>query len=280
MGKRKTPEQRADEERRYTLAQGAHTEDEFEPFFSDPNQAIRNTAAMNPDASAAVLARFAQDRFWSVRIAVAEHPNTSTETLLGMLEPKPPRRGVVHHAALERLERDGVLVGERLVLTPLTVSDAEAMTEVLADPELYRFTGGEPPSTAELTERYERQVAGPPAPSSVKWFNWIARLDGEPIGYIQATMQTDPGAQLAELAWVIGTAWQGSGFAAEGVSLARDWLAQRGVTRFIAAIHPEHRASERLAERVGLTQTGSVDGEGERIWESPLGPDPAPQRLA
>lgn len=108
MGKRKTPEEKADEARRYTLAQGAHTEAEFEQFFTEPNQAIRNTAAMNPDATEAVLERFAQDRFWSVRVAVAEHPNTSRDTLLGLLEAQPSRRGVVHHAARERLEREGV----------------------------------------------------------------------------------------------------------------------------------------------------------------------------
>ncbi len=112
MGKRKTPAEKADEARRYVLAQGASTEAEFEPFFIDPNQAIRNTAAMNPDANAAVLQRFAADRFWSVRVAVAEHPNTSRETLLGLLEAQPARRGVVHHAARERLEAEGVTFGE------------------------------------------------------------------------------------------------------------------------------------------------------------------------
>lgn len=108
MSKRKTPEQKADEERRYALASGACTDAEFEPFFTDPNQAIRNAAALNPDASPAVLDRFADDRFWSVRVAVAEHPSTARATLLRLLEPDPRKRGVVHHAARERLEADGI----------------------------------------------------------------------------------------------------------------------------------------------------------------------------
>lgn len=112
MAKRKSPEQRADEERRYLLAQGACSDAEFEPFFTDPNQAIRNTAAMNPDASAAVLERFANDKFWSVRIAVVEHANTSRATVLSLLEATPSKRGVVHHAARERLEAEGVRFGE------------------------------------------------------------------------------------------------------------------------------------------------------------------------
>ncbi len=103
-----SPEEKADEERRYARASAASSVEDFEPFFTDPNQAIRNVAALNPHASAEVLDRFADDRFWSVRIAVAEHPTTTRETLLRLLEPDPRRRGIVHHAARERLEAEGV----------------------------------------------------------------------------------------------------------------------------------------------------------------------------
>ena len=112
MGKKKTEAEKADEERRYALARAAATDDEFEPFFTDPNQAIRNVAAMNPDASDAVLARFAGDRFWSTRIAVAEHTNASRTTVLSLLVADPRKRGVVHHAARRRLESEGVEFGE------------------------------------------------------------------------------------------------------------------------------------------------------------------------
>ncbi|QZY51485.1 hypothetical protein [Leucobacter tenebrionis] len=112
MGKRKTPEEKADEERRYMLAAAAATDEEFESFFADPNQAIRNAAALNPDASVAVLDRFADDRFWSVRVAVAEHPNTARKTLLRLVAGAPSARGVVYHAARARLERDGVRFDE------------------------------------------------------------------------------------------------------------------------------------------------------------------------
>lgn len=109
MGKRKTPEQLADEERRYRLARGAHMPEEFEQLALDPNQAIRAAAAQNPDADEQALARFAVDRFWGVRIEVAHHPNASRELVLGLLEADPRKRGVVHHAARERLIAEGVV---------------------------------------------------------------------------------------------------------------------------------------------------------------------------
>ena len=98
---------------------------------------------MNPDASPAILARFATDRFWSVRIAVAEHPNTARGTLLTLLEPNPARRGVVHHAARERLERDGVRFGEdAMPLSPTTERRPDpAPDSVEASPKRGRHMG-------------------------------------------------------------------------------------------------------------------------------------------
>ena len=47
-----------------------------------------------------------------------------------------------------------------LGLRPLRVDDAAEMAEVLADPSLYEFTGGEPPSVADLERRYAVQTRG------------------------------------------------------------------------------------------------------------------------
>ena len=108
---KKTPEQKADEERRYIAACGAANAQELEPFLTDPNQAIRATAAMNPDADAEILDRFADDRFWGVRIEVIRNANVSEATLRRLLEPRLPKRGVVDHAAREKLQERGIAFG-------------------------------------------------------------------------------------------------------------------------------------------------------------------------
>ena len=112
MGRRKTPEQIADEKRRYALAAAARTVDEFALLAQDPNQAIRAAAAHNPAADAAALELFLHDRFWGVGMEVAQHPNATTHTLYGMLESDPKERGVVHHAAKERLIAQGIPFAE------------------------------------------------------------------------------------------------------------------------------------------------------------------------
>ncbi|MCL7714012.1 hypothetical protein [Stenotrophomonas mori] len=108
---KKTPEQKAAEQRRYTAACGAANARELAPFLTDANQAIRAVAAGNPDADAEILDRFADDRFWGVRMEVVHNANVGEATLRRLLEPKPARRGVVHHAARERLEARGVVFG-------------------------------------------------------------------------------------------------------------------------------------------------------------------------
>ena len=69
----------------------------------------------------------------------------------------------------------------RLDLVPLRIADAEDMVGVLADPALYKFTGGRPPSVTKLRTRYRRQSAGRSADGSEEWDNWIVRLRSKGI---------------------------------------------------------------------------------------------------
>lgn len=156
----------------------------------------------------------------------------------------------------------------RLVLKPLTESDADEMADVLAAPELYTFIGGEPPTLAGLRARYARLAVGHSPDGSQEWVNWIVRRaeDGAAVGTVQATVVD--GGRRADVAWVTGTAWQGRGYAVEAASALVAWLRERGVVEIGANIHPEHAASARVAERIGLAPTGELDDEGEQIWRA------------
>ncbi|WP_405011955.1 GNAT family N-acetyltransferase [Kitasatospora sp. NBC_01539] len=156
----------------------------------------------------------------------------------------------------------------RLELPPLGPAHAEEMAAVLADPALYAFTGGTPYGVEELRARYARLAAGSPDPA-VGWVNRVLRLraDGRLAGYVQATV-TD-GGRTAEVAWVVGTPWQGRGLAAEAATALVGALAGAGAELVVAHVHPEHRASERVAAAAGLHPTDRVH-DGERRWEALL----------
>jgi RimJ/RimL family protein N-acetyltransferase len=169
----------------------------------------------------------------------------------------------------ERIESD------RLILEPLRVEHADELAPLLNDPELHRFIGGEPPTATELRDRFERQVNGRSPEERDRWLNWVARerATARALGTVQATIRPGrhAGAPVAELAWVIGTPHQGNGFAKEAAAAMAQWLKRQGVTKLRAHIHPDHGASIRVAQAIGLEPTGTLV-DGEHRWEStPLG---------
>jgi RimJ/RimL family protein N-acetyltransferase len=161
----------------------------------------------------------------------------------------------------------------RLILEPLRVAHADEMLSVLGDRGLYEFIGGEPPSLATLRARYARQVAGSSADGAHGWLNWIvrARKSRDVLGAVQATLSLEGGKLQAELAWIVGVAGQGQGYATEATGAMLAWLARHGVVVFVAHIHPGHSASIWVARRLGLTATGAVvDGEIRWVGEPRL----------
>ncbi|WP_174537181.1 GNAT family N-acetyltransferase [Micromonospora chalcea] len=192
----------------------------------------------------------------------------------------------------------------RLNLLPLAVEHAQEMAAVLADPALHTFIGGEPASPVALRARYERLVAGSPDPAE-SWCNWVIQLRecGRLTGFVQATV-TEPhgtvadtataGARavghrhldeatsvtagpVAEIAWVVGTQWQGRGIATEAARGMAGWLGRRGVRTLVAHVHPDHRASAAVATACGLAPT-DVWQDGEVRWTGPAVPPPPSAR--
>jgi RimJ/RimL family protein N-acetyltransferase len=155
----------------------------------------------------------------------------------------------------------------RLTLEPLRVEHASEMAEVLADPRLYDYIGGTPPSPAQLRTRYALQVAGHSPDQHHGWLNWIVRErdTGAAVGNVQATIGVVDGRREAEVAWIIGTAHQGRGYATEAAAAMLAWLCRRGAQTVTAHIHPAHQASMGVAQNIGLTATDQLEG-GETLW--------------
>ncbi|MEV6719877.1 GNAT family N-acetyltransferase [Streptomyces xanthochromogenes] len=154
----------------------------------------------------------------------------------------------------------------RLDLVPLRVDHAEEMAGVLSDPTLHAFIGGVPETPEALRTRYERLAGGCPDPGA-SWLNWVVRLrdEGCLTGTVQATVTPGGPGGAAEIAWVVGTAWQGRGIATEAARGLVAWLDRQSVRTVLAHIHPEHRASEAVAAAAGLAVTDAWQ-DGERRW--------------
>jgi hypothetical protein len=133
------------------------------------------------------------------------------------------------------------LHSDRLALEPLAVDHASEMLGALAPPELYRFTGGEPPTPDELVARYRRQS--------------------------QATLERKEDGLVADLAWLVTPEEQGRGIAVEAATTVVTWLRSIDVGHIRAFIHPDHTASMQVARRTGLAPTSALV-DGELLWEA------------
>jgi RimJ/RimL family protein N-acetyltransferase len=166
----------------------------------------------------------------------------------------------------------------RLRLVPISAGHADEMAHVLADPALYAFTGGRPLTRQALRDRYERLAAGSPDPL-VTWGNWViqVRATGRLAGYVQATIGSGAAGDtgpVAEVAWVVGPAWQGQGLASEAARALIGWLGRQGAGTVVAHIHPDHHASAAVAAAAGLSPAGDWH-DGERRWRRVMAPSPA-----
>ena len=156
----------------------------------------------------------------------------------------------------------------RLALEPLAPGHASEMVTVLAPPELYAVTGGEPPTAQELRARYERQSRGRSPTGDAGWLNWVlrTRADARAVGTVQATVtRRDPGL-VADLAWLVTPSAQRRGLAVEATGAVLEWLHGQEVRVVRAMIAPGHEASARVARQLGLSPTPAVV-DGEVVWE-------------
>jgi RimJ/RimL family protein N-acetyltransferase len=138
------------------------------------------------------------------------------------------------------------------------------MFPVLEEPALYTYTGGKPPASRDDVEAWFLALESRQSPDGLEaWLTWIIELTSgrEAIGYVQATVT----GGRADLAWLIGTPWQGQGYAGEAATALVVWLLDNRVSEITAHVHPGHVASHRVALSAGLKRSGVVS-DGEEVW--------------
>lgn len=144
-----------------------------------------------------------------------------------------------------------VLTTQRLTMREMVDADLDQMAALLGDEAVMRYYPR--PRT-----RSESQA----------WIDWNKRLysehgfglwtvelhsTGEFVGDCGLTVQTVDGIQEIEVGYHVRTSLQGSGYATEAASAARDFARDRlGLHRLIAIIHPANEPSQAVARKIGL----------------------------
>ena len=154
-----------------------------------------------------------------------------------------------------------------LVLEPLTVAHAQAMFEVLADPEIYHYLDYPPPPSAEhLRTVYARVEARQSPDGQQTWLNWVVRPQGgpAPVGYVQATVVST--GDVASIGYVLSSRHWGHGYAYGAVQAMLEHLPMAyGVRRFLATVEVENRRSIRLLERLAFRPATESEIAGHEL---------------
>jgi RimJ/RimL family protein N-acetyltransferase len=145
------------------------------------------------------------------------------------------------------------LTSARLVLEPLVAAHASLLYPHLLDERLYRFIPQDPPSSENaLRDRYRRLETRRSPDGEEMWLNWVMRLTQTDayVGTLEATVYPN---RTAEVAYMVFSAHQGSGYATEGLQRVLDYLVAVAKVRTIAVqIDTRNTASIALVERLGF----------------------------
>jgi len=137
-------------------------------------------------------------------------------------------------------------------------ADAEAMLAVYGDPEVMRFVPGGHFRGLGTVEARLKTYARESSRRGFSSWAVVERETGRVIGdagfgIFEPTREIELGYTLARDSW-------GNGFATEaGSACLAAGLAHLGVPRIIAVVDEENVASQRVAERIGMTRVETID---------------------
>ena len=146
---------------------------------------------------------------------------------------------------------------ERLVLRMFRDEDLDAYAAFCADPYVMRFLGDGRPMSRSDAWRHMAMLVGHWSLRGYGMWAVEERSTGALVGRIG--LHRPEGWPGGELGWTLAREHWGRGFATEGARAALEYaFGELGWKRVISLIHPENRASIRVAERLGEHVEGRI----------------------
>jgi RimJ/RimL family protein N-acetyltransferase len=144
------------------------------------------------------------------------------------------------------------IVTDRLLLTPLSVDDSQALFAYRSLPEVCRYQSWMPSRLQDAIDFIGRlQAVEFDSPATWFQFGIRSRVSGQLIGDFGVYFLED-GRQV-EIGFTVAPAHQGVGYASEAVTHVLDYLfGELHKHRVTASVDPRNEASIRLLERVGM----------------------------
>ena len=169
----------------------------------------------------------------------------------------------------ERAGKGGIsvktLTSERLRLRPVTNRDFSAIAAMDSDPNVMRYLCLKSPLPSyEQALEEVHSILDLRAPSGGGTWAITCRTTQTFFGWVWVVLLGD--VPYIDLGYRLAPKFWGHGYATEaGRQIANHTLVDLGIPHLTALIHPLNLASARVAEKVGLSLTGTVDTFGTAL---------------
>jgi RimJ/RimL family protein N-acetyltransferase len=160
---------------------------------------------------------------------------------------------------------------ERLVLRGWSDADTEAWGEISASPDVMRWLGHERGLSLGDAWREMARFAGHWALKGFGHWALELRQTGELAG--RAGLLRPPDWPDLEVGWTVKQALWGRGLATEAGRAAMEWACEElGADHVISLIADDNHASQRVAEKLGMSLEGraTVRGHDLRVYGTDL----------
>jgi RimJ/RimL family protein N-acetyltransferase len=155
---------------------------------------------------------------------------------------------------------------DRLILTRPSLADLDESYAMTSDAVVTEFIGGKPASREDAWNKLLRNIGHWNA-FGYGIFTVRERNGGGFVGEVGLAHFSrglgesfDP---FPEAAWVLATSCHGKGYATEAVGAAHEWMTRtHQPTRTVCIIHPDNKASIRVAAKLGYIGFGAAHYRG------------------
>lgn len=154
-----------------------------------------------------------------------------------------------------------ILETNRLLLRHLVMDDLNNLFALYSDPEIRKYFPDGVLNLADTKDELEWFLNGHPEHPELGLWATIHKETGKFIGRCGLLPWTIDERLEIEIAYLINKAYWGQGLATEAARGIMQYAFERlKVSRLICLMEPENFASQRVAEKIGMTLERQVDG--------------------
>ena len=140
----------------------------------------------------------------------------------------------------------------RLTLRPFTEADIDPLHRLLNGGDVLRYFPNPEPPSRERVQKIITHHLNHWAERGLGW--WAVELNAKPGLIGCAGLEFLPETNETEVAYLLGEAWWGQGFATEAARAALQFgFETHKLETIIALVHPENKGSLHVAEKLGMS---------------------------